>query len=84
MNTAMSVSFRPKLLAALVLAVSSAPLLAATPIAEATAPLDARGTFEASNVRGRISVTAWDRNEVSWSGSLGSVAKLIVEKSETR
>ena len=84
MSTAMSVSFRPKLLAALVMTVLSAPLLAATPIAETAAPLDARGSFEASNVRGRISVTAWDRNEVSWSGSLGSGAKLIVEKNATR
>ena len=84
MNTAMSVSFRPKLLAALVLTLLSVPLMAATPIAETVAPLDARGTFEASNVRGRISVSAWDRNEVSWSGSLGSGAKLVVEKSATR
>ena len=84
MNTAMSVSFRPQLLAALVMAMLSAPLLAATPIAETVALLDARGTFEASNVRGRISVTAWDRNEVSWSGSLGAGAKLVVEKSANR
>jgi hypothetical protein len=84
MNTAMSDSFPRKVLAAVVLAVSSAPLLAATPIADASAPLDASGTFEASNVRGRISVTAWDRNEVSWSGSLGEGAKLVVEKSATR
>lgn len=84
MNTAMSVSFHPKLLAAMVLAALSVPAWAATPIAEAAAPLDARGAFEASNVRGRISVTAWDRNEVSWSGSLGEGAKLVVEKSPTR
>ncbi|HWT16134.1 MAG TPA: DUF4097 family beta strand repeat-containing protein [Patescibacteria group bacterium] len=62
----------------------SSPLFAAAPIAEATAPLDPRGTLEASNVRGRISVTAWDRNEVSWSGALGAGAKLVVEKSATR
>lgn len=57
---------------------------AATPIAEASAPLDANGTLDASNVRGRISVTSWDRNEVSWSGSLGAGAKLVVQKSASR
>ena len=60
------------------------PAFAATPIAAASAPLDANGTFEASNVRGRISVTAWDGNEVSWSGSLGVGAKLVVSKSSNR
>lgn len=84
MNTAMPGPIRTTMLAALVAAAMSAPALAATPIAETAAPLDARGTFEASNVRGRISVTAWDRNEVSWSGSLGAGAKLVVEKSATR
>lgn len=84
MNTAMPGPIRTTMLAALVAAAMSAPALAATPIAETAAPLDARGTFEASNVRGRISVTAWDRNEVSWSGSLGEGAKLVVEKSATR
>jgi DUF4097 and DUF4098 domain-containing protein YvlB len=57
---------------------------AATPLAEASAPLDANGTLDASNVRGRISVTSWDRNEVSWSGSLGAGAKLVVQKSPSR
>lgn len=57
---------------------------AATPIAETRAPLDANGTLDASNVRGRISVTSWDRNEVSWSGSLGAGAKLVVQKSASR
>jgi DUF4097 and DUF4098 domain-containing protein YvlB len=79
-----ALTLRSKLPATLVLALLSAPAFAATAIAESSAPLDARGTFEASNVRGRISVTAWDRNEVSWSGSLGAGAKLVVEKSATR
>ena len=84
MNTSTSALIQPRWLPTLVMALLSAPLLAATPIAETTAPLDARGTFEASNVRGRISITAWDRNEVSWSGALGAGAKLVVEKSPTR
>lgn len=75
---------RPHWLGLVLLSALSAPLSAATPIAESVAPLDARGTFEASNVRGRISVTTWDRNEVGWSGSLGAGAKLVVEKSPTR
>jgi len=66
------------------LAAIASPSHAATPIAETLAPLDARGELEVSNVRGRISVSAWERNEVSWSGSLGADAKLLVEKSATR
>ncbi|MBI2397415.1 MAG: DUF4097 family beta strand repeat protein [Xanthomonadales bacterium] len=66
------------------LAACAGPLHAATPIAETLAPLDARGEVEVSNVRGRISISAWERNEVSWSGSLGADAKLLVDKSATR
>lgn len=73
-------------LSALTIAIAaiSNPVQAATPIAATAAPLDATGTLVASNVRGRISVTPWDRNEVSWSGSLGAGAKLVVNKSESR
>ncbi len=73
-----------KLLAGTLLAALSTLASAATPIVEIAAPLDARGTLEASNVRGRISVTAWDRNEVSWSGALGAGTKLVVEKTAAR
>lgn len=66
------------------IAVISNPARAATPIAATAAPLAATGTLVASNVRGRISVTPWDRNEVSWSGSLGAGAKLVVNKSDSR
>ncbi|TDK21534.1 hypothetical protein E2F46_14975 [Luteimonas aestuarii] len=55
------------LLAAITLA---APAFAATPIDE-TRPLDARGSVEISNVKGRIEVRAWDRQEVRVTGSLG-------------
>ncbi len=71
-------------LSLIILAMSASPAFAASSIAASTAPLDAKGTLEVSNVRGRISVTAWDRNEVSWSGSLGAGAKLVVQKSATR
>ena len=46
------------------------PALAATPINE-TRPLDARGEVEVSNLKGRIEVRTWDRNEVRITGSLG-------------
>ncbi len=72
------------LLSLALLAAIASPIQAATPIVETRAPLDARGELEVSNVRGRISVTAWDRAEVGWSGSLGADAKLVVEKSATR
>ncbi len=73
-------------LSALTIAIAaiSNPARAATPIAATAAPLAATGTLVASNVRGRISVTPWDRNEVSWSGSLGAGAKLVVNKSDSR
>lgn len=54
---------------------------AATPIANTVKPLNATGTLEVSNVSGSITVTAWDRNEVSWSGSLGDGCELKVSGS---
>jgi len=57
----------------------TAPAFAATPIDE-TRPLDARGQLEVSNVKGRIEVRAWDRDEVHITGSLGDgVERLQVE-----
>lgn len=51
---------------------------AATPINE-TRPLDARGHLNVENVKGRIQVRAWDRNEVKIEGSLGQgVEKLEI------
>lgn len=52
------------------LAAVALPALAATPIDE-TRPLDARGSVEISNVKGRIEVRTWDRQEVRITGSLG-------------
>jgi hypothetical protein len=68
------------LLAAALCACLASPLLhAATPI-DQTRPLDAHGTVEIDNLKGRIQVRAWDRNEVHVSGSLGDgVEKLVVE-----
>src|SRR5690606_12186751 len=57
-------------LIALALAGLAVPALAATPINE-TRPLDARGEVEVSNLKGRIEVRTWDRNEVRITGSLG-------------
>jgi DUF4097 and DUF4098 domain-containing protein YvlB len=57
----------------------AAPAFAATPINE-TRPLDARGRVEIENVKGRIQVRAWNRNEVRLTGSLGDgVEKLEIE-----
>jgi hypothetical protein len=62
-------------------ALASPALLAATPI-DQTRPLDAHGRVEVENLKGRIQVRAWDRNEVRISGSLGEgVEKLVVEGS---
>lgn len=52
--------------------------LAATPINE-TRPLAARGHLTVENLKGRIEVRAWDRNEVKIEGSLGQgVEKLEI------
>lgn len=51
---------------------------AATPINE-TRPLDARGHLTIENLKGRIDVRAWDRNEVKIEGTLGQgVEKLEI------
>lgn len=58
----------------------AAPLAAtaATPINE-TRPLDARGQVSIENLKGRIEVRAWERNEVKIEGSLGQgVEKLEI------
>jgi hypothetical protein len=58
---------------------ASAPLFAGTPINE-TRPLDARGRIDIENVKGRIEVRAWDRNEVRITGTLGEgVEKLVID-----
>lgn len=73
MNT-LSTTLGLALLASLAL-----PALAATPINE-TRALDARGSIEISNVKGRIEVRAWDRDEVRIGGSLGDgVERLQIE-----
>lgn len=55
---------------------------AATPINE-TRPLDARGHLTVENLKGRIEVRAWERNEVKIEGSLGQgVEKLEITGDE--
>lgn len=71
--------FQPRLIAAAVLLAAAAPAFAATPINE-TRPLDPRGRVEIENLKGRIEVKAWDRNEVKVTGSLGDgVERLVVD-----
>jgi hypothetical protein len=67
------------LLTALVGTSGFAPAAAGTPI-DQTRPLDARGRVDIDNLKGRIQVRAWNRNEVHVSGTLGAgVEKLVVE-----
>ena len=43
-------------------------------------PLDPRGRVEIDNLKGRVEVRAWDRQEVRITGSLGDgVEKLIID-----
>jgi hypothetical protein len=52
---------------------------AATPI-DQTRPLDAAGRIDIENLKGRIQVRAWERNEVKIAGTLGDgVEKLVIE-----
>ena len=70
---------RSLLLVSLLAGMALAPAWAAKPIDE-TRPLDARGMVEVENLKGRIQVRVWDRNEVRISGSLGEgVEKLVIE-----
>ena len=56
-----------------------APAWAATPI-DQTRPLDPRGRVEIDNLKGRVEVRAWDREEVRVTGSLGDgVEKLVID-----
>lgn len=76
----------PRLPAVLIAGLLAAPLaaLAATPINE-TRPLDARGHLTVENLKGRIEVRAWERNEVRIEGSLGQgVEKLEISGDRSR
>lgn len=68
----------PRLLAP-VLLLATLPALAATPIDERR-PLAADGSVAIENVKGRIVVRTWDRNEVHVTGTLGEgVETLAIE-----
>ncbi len=72
------------LLALALLAGIASAAQAATPI-DQTKPLDPRGTVEIENLKGRIQVSAWDRNEVQVTGTLGDgVEKLVFEGDRSR
>ncbi|WP_379654990.1 DUF4097 family beta strand repeat-containing protein [Pseudoxanthomonas sp. UC19_8] len=63
----------------LALLLGSAAVQAGTPINQ-TLPLDARGKVEVDNLKGRIQVRTWDRNEVQLRGTLGDgVEKLDID-----
>lgn len=65
------------LIAAALLAAPAPDALAATPINE-TRPASASARIEVSNVRGGVTVTGWERNEVEIKGSLGEGSKLDI------
>jgi DUF4097 and DUF4098 domain-containing protein YvlB len=72
------------LVSSILLAFAMGSAQAAEPIKAVAKPLDARGTVEISNVRGRIKVTGWERNMVAVTGTLGADTKLIFEGSGNR
>lgn len=51
-------------------------VLAGTPINE-TRSVDARARIDVSNVKGAVNVSAWDKNEVGITGTLGEGAKRL-------
>ena len=58
---------------------SALPAMAGTPI-DQTRPLDSRGRIEIENLKGRVEVRAWDRQEVKLTGTLGDgVEKLSID-----
>lgn len=66
------------------LLLAMAPAFAATPINE-TRPLSATGRVDIGNLKGRIQVRAWEREEVKVEGSLGRGAeRLVVEGGRDR
>lgn len=72
------------MLALILLTALALPTYAATPIDE-TRPLSPTGRIDIDNLKGRIQVRAWDRNEVKLEGSLGrGVERLIVEGDRDR
>jgi len=57
-----------------------APAAWAQTAIDQTRPLDGRGTVEIENIKGRIEVRGWERDEVKITGTLGKGAeKLVVE-----
>lgn len=54
---------------------------AATPIESTTRPASAQARVEVHNVRGSVTITAWDKDEVALGGSLGEGSKLEVSGS---
>lgn len=75
---------RLHLLSLALLATLAPAVQAATPINQSR-PLDPTGTVEIENLKGRIEVSAWDRNEVQVTGSLGDgVEKLVFEGDRER
>lgn len=72
--------FRFLIVAAALTATTLAPAAFAQSTIDQTRPLDAGGRIDIENVKGRIEVRAWERDEVKISGTLGEgVEKLVVE-----
>ncbi len=68
----------------LLLAAALAPTAWAQSAIDQTRPLDARGKLEIENLKGRIEVRAWDRDEVHITGTLGKGAEKLVVEGDAR
>lgn len=68
----------------LLLAAALAPAAWAQSAIDQTRPLDARGKLEIENLKGRIEVRAWDRDEVHITGTLGKGAEKLVVEGDAR
>jgi hypothetical protein len=68
-----------RILASVFMLMLALPAIAATPINEVR-PLDPAGSIDIENLKGRIQVQGWERDEVRITGSLGEgVERLVVE-----
>ena len=68
-----------RLFASVFVLLLAVPALASTPI-DQVRPLDPAGRVDIENLKGRIQVQGWDRNEVKITGTLGEgVERLVIE-----
>ncbi|HET7845446.1 MAG TPA: DUF4097 family beta strand repeat-containing protein, partial [Xanthomonadales bacterium] len=80
----MNLALRNSLLtAALLAALGAAPAVQAGSAINSSHAATADASVEISNVRGRIQVTGWDKNEVAVTGTLGEGSEFSLEGSDS-